>query len=239
MAHQISNFLLERLPSAYRLSLLGRMEEVSLSSKTVLYRPATRPKYAHFLTSGIAFIMTVMADGSRAEVGWVGREGVVEGLHLLGPARVPTSGFVQLEGTALRILFSDLEKEFRSSEPLHSRILESIQCHNLVLNQIAACHRLHEVEGRLARWLLMVEDRTTRGSFVLTQEFLAQMLGTRRTVVTLTAGKLQRAGLIEYRRAHIRILDRPRLERLACECYPIARELLANLHLQLRRRKGN
>jgi CRP-like cAMP-binding protein len=239
MVHPRSNLLLDRLPQAYGTSLRKRMEEVSLSTKTVFFQTAKRPKYAHFLTSGIAFIMTVMADGSRAEVGWIGREGVVEGLHLLGPARMPTSAFLQFEGTALRILFTELEKEFLHSEHLHSYILESVQCHNLVLNQIAACHRLHAVEGRLARWLLMVEDRTRSNSFVITQEFLAQMLGTRRTAVTLTAGRLQRAGLIEYRRAHIRILDRPKLERLACECYPIARDLIANLHAPSKLRKGN
>jgi CRP-like cAMP-binding protein len=230
MVHPASNLLLDRLPRAYGTSLKERMEEVSLSSNTIFFQPAKRPKYAHFLTSGIAFIMTAMADGSRAEVGWIGREGVVEGLHLLGPARMPTSGFLQFEGTALRIPFKELENEFLKLDHLHSYILESIQCHNLVLHQIAACHRLHAVEGRLARWLLMVEDRTQSASFVMTQELLAQMLGTRRTAVTLSAGRLQRAGLIEYRRAHIRILDRPKLEKLACECYPIARDLIANLH---------
>jgi CRP-like cAMP-binding protein len=239
MVHPASNLLLNRLPLAYGASLMNRMEEVFLPAHTVFFEPAKRPKYAHFLTSGIAFVMAAMGDGSRAEVGWIGREGVVEGLHLLGPARMPTSGFLQFEGTALRILFTELEKEFLTSKHLHSFILESVQCHNLVLNQIAACHRLHAVEGRLARWLLMVEDRTKSDSFVITQEFLAQMLGTRRTAVTLTAGKLRRAGLIEYSRAHIQIVDRKNLEKLACECYPIARDLLANLHTPSKSRKWN
>lgn len=239
MGHPASNLLLDRLPRAYGASLRKRMEVVSLANETVFFHPAKRPKYAHFLTSGIAFVMTKMADGNKAEVGWIGREGVVEGLHLLGPARMPTSSFLQFEGTALRIPFTELEREFLVSTHLHSFILESIQCHNLVLNQMAACHRLHPVPGRLARWLLMVRDRIMSDSFVITQDCLAQMLGTRRTAVSLAAGKLQQAGMIEYRRAHIRILDGPKLGKLACECYPIARDLIANLHAPSKTRKEN
>ena len=100
----------------------------------------------------------------------------------------------------------------------------------LIVNQLAACNRLHEIEERLARWLLMVSDRMASDKFYLTQEFLAEMIGAQRSTVTLAAGSLQRSGLIEYRRGHIHILDRERMESVACECYPIVRDLAANLY---------
>lgn len=224
------NRLLHVLPFEYRTSLLSRMEPVTLPVSTTLYRAGEIPKYVHFMTSGITSIVTFMEDGSGVEVGLVGCEGLVEGFHLLGPANVPSSGFVQVAGTALRIPFVELRKEFLASEMLRSRILQCVQRQSLMLSQIAACNRLHEVEERLARWLLMVQDRIGDHMFALTQEFLAEMIGARRTTVTLAAGRLQQSGLIEYRRGHIHILDREGLESAACECYPIVRGLVANLY---------
>jgi CRP-like cAMP-binding protein len=202
------------------------MEPISMPIETILYKPGERPKYAHFMTSGITSIVIFMSDGSGAEVGLVSREGLVEGFHLLGPAPVQTSGFIQLEGTALRMPFSEIQEEFLTFEPFRRLILESVQSQGLILGQIAGCNRLHEVEERLARWLLMVQDRIGDDTFFLTQEFLAEMLGARRSTVTLAAGSLQRSGLIEYRRGNIRIIDREALELAACECYPIVRDLI-------------
>lgn len=230
MANTRSNLLLEALPPGYRDSLISRMEPVSLPIETVLYKPGELPEHAHFITSGIASIVAMMADGTGAEVGLFGNEGLVECTHLLGPAKVHTTGFIQVDASALRMSFAELQKEFLSSEVLHNAILASTQVQGLILGQLAACNRFHEVEERLARWLLMVEDRVGSPYFFLTQEFLAEMLGARRTTVTLAAGSLQRSGLIEYRRGHIRILDRPALISAACECYPIVSELVANLY---------
>ena len=230
VAHPQQNLMLEALPAEYRESLISRMEPVSFAIDTVLYKPGEVPQYAHFMTSGVTSIVTFMADGSGTEVGLIGREGLVEAFHLLGPARIQTTGFVQLAGTALRMPFADLQREFLGSEVVRSLILQAVQAQGLILNQLAACNRLHEVEERLARWLLMVQDRVESEKFFLTQEFLAEMLSARRTTVTLAAGSLQRSGLIEYRRGNIHIVDHEGLEGAACECYPIVRDLVANLY---------
>ena len=230
MTESKSNRLLESLPTDSRTSLIARMEEIILPISTTLCRPREVPKHAHFMTSGITSVVTFMENGSGVEVGLIGSEGLVEAFHLLGPASVPTTAFVQVEGTALRMSFADLKKEFLSNEPLRTLVLRVVQGQGLMVNQLAACNRLHEIEERLARWLLMVSDRVKADQFHLTQEFLAEMIGAQRSTVTLAAGSLQRSGLIEYRRGHIHILDRERLESAACECYPIVRDLAANLY---------
>jgi hypothetical protein len=146
---------------------------------------------------------------------------MAEALHLLGPGHVQTNCFMQIAGTGLRMRFIDFEHIFRRDEAVRGTVLRYVQFQSLVLSQIAACNRLHEVEERLARWLLMVSDRIGDSELRLTQEFLSQMLGARRSTVTLVAGTLQRSGLIEYSRGEVKILDRAGLERAACECYRI------------------
>jgi CRP-like cAMP-binding protein len=207
-----------------RKALLARMTLVSLPLNHVLVRPGEEPEFAHFMTSGITSIVAFMKNGGGAEVGLVGREGLVEAMNLLGPAPSPYTAFVQIEGTALRIPFKELQKDAFAGALLRP-ILEFVQRHNFILSQLAACNGLHEIEERLARWLLMVQDKIEEPQFDLTQEFLAQMLGTRRTSVSLAAGSLQRSGLIEYRRGHIQILDRDKLQSAACECYAVVHGL--------------
>jgi CRP-like cAMP-binding protein len=230
MADKPSNFLLDSLPRNQRNALLARMEPVTLPLGTVLYRSGEQPEYAHFMTTGITSIVTFMADGVGAEVGLIGREGLVEAINLLGSASPPTTAFIQVEGTALRIPYMELQKELFASEALLKLVLQFAQCHGFILSQLAACNGLHEIEQRLARWLLMVEDRVQCNKFYLTQEFLAEMLGIRRTSVSAAAGSLQKRGLIAYKRGHIQVLKREGLEGAACECYPIVRDLAANLN---------
>lgn len=206
------------------------MEEIFLPVPTMLYRPGTAPKFAHFMTSGMVSIVTFMKDGHGVEVGLVGSESLVEGFHLLGHAEIPTTGFLQVEGSALQLPFADLLREFTEHKFLRSLILQSVQAQGLVVHQLAACNRLHEVEERMSRWLLMVSDRLGTSEFLITQEFLAQMIGTQRTTVTLIAGNLQRSGLIEYRRGRMVLLDRERLESAACECYEVVRGLMSNMY---------
>jgi CRP-like cAMP-binding protein len=221
-----SNSILDRLPPTQRKALMAQMKMIPLPVGTVLTRPGELPEYAHFMISGITSVVTQMKDGGAAEVGLIGKEGMVEAMQLLGSANCPTTAFVQIAGSALQIPFGIIQKEAHTSGPLLRGILEFVQRHNFTLTQIAACNGLHEIEERLARWLLMVQDRVESPKFNLTQEFMATMLGTRRTSVTLAAGRLQQSGLIEYRRGHIRILDDERLQSAACECYPIVRDLL-------------
>jgi CRP-like cAMP-binding protein len=146
-------------------------------------------------------------------------------MHLGGSDRVPSRCFMQMGGTALRMPFADLESELDGLQPLRDGIQQSIRNQALILGQLVACNRLHEVEERLARWLLMLQDRVQEDVLLITQEFLAEMLGSRRTTVTLAAGALQRIGLIEYQRGRVHILDRDRLVSAACECYPVIKKL--------------
>jgi CRP-like cAMP-binding protein len=183
------------------------------------------PTHAYFPTSGLASVVTSLPDGETAEVSFIGREGVVGAFHLIGPADVPTNCFMQMQGAGLKISLSDLRPAFESSEEIRDRVLEAVQEQALTIGQIAACNRLHEAEERLARWLLMARDRTQSDVLDITQEFLAVMLGARRTTVTMVAGALQRSGLIEYRRGRVKILDSENLEAAACECYKVTKHL--------------
>ena len=230
MIDQSTNLLLNSLSPKYRSFLVSRMRPVSLSAREVLYEPDEVPKFAHFMTSGIASIVGTMATGTSAEVGIWGKEGLVECFHLLGNARIPTRCFIQIDGTALRIPYKDLQKEFHENEELHDAVLQTVQSQGAIFSQLAACNRLHEAEERLARWFLMVRDRIESESFYLTQEFLAGMLGSRRTTVTAAAGTLQRKGLIRYSRGRIHIIDPVGLEKEACECYGTVREIFQNFY---------
>jgi len=225
-----ANLFLSSLTPASRELLLEHSTHVVLPRKTPLYEAEKTPAYAWFLTSGLASVVTSMPDGGTAEVGLIGREGVVGSFHLLGPAPVTTDCFIQLEGEGLRIPMVDLSKAFRSSEEVRWRILEFVQEQALGVSQLAGCQRLHESEERLARWLLMAQDRVNSESLNFTQEFLAMMLGAQRTTVTMVAGELQRRGLIEYHRGKVKIRSRESLEAAACDCYRVTKQLYANLY---------
>lgn len=155
-----------------------------------MYTAGSVPADAYFMTSGIASVVGSTTDGETAEVGVIGREGLVGAMHLLGPAAAPTDCFIQLPATALKIAYAKLLQIFRSLEEIRMRILELVQEQVLSLSQLATCNRLHSAEERLARWLLMVQDRIQSDKIDLTQEFLAQMLGAQRTTVTMVAGEL-------------------------------------------------
>jgi CRP-like cAMP-binding protein len=219
-----SNVILNALPAELH-AFRAKLTPVPLPVGMSIYEPHEIPKFAHFLTSGIASVVTTMNDGGSAETGMWASEGVAECMHLGGSTRVPSRCFMQMGGTALRMPFADLESGYESLRPLREGIQHSIQVQALILGQLVACNRLHEVEERLARWLLMLQDRVQEEVLLITQEFLAEMLGSRRTTVTMAAGALQSIGLIEYQRGHVNILDRERLESAACECYPVIRKL--------------
>jgi CRP-like cAMP-binding protein len=229
---EINNLFLESLGPESRSWLLSRSTNMALPVRTVLYAAERKPNYAYFITSGMASVVTSMTNGGTAEVGIVGHEGVVGSYHLLGPARVPTECFIQIEATGLRIRYADLQLAFRTFDDVRERMLELVQEQFLSLSQLAGCNRLHGAEERLARWLLALQDRVQSEDLRLTQEFLAQMLGSKRTTVTVVAATMQQAGLISYSRGRVRILDRPTLESVACECYAVIRTNYRNLYSQ-------
>jgi CRP-like cAMP-binding protein len=229
MNSDLSNVVLNALPAPFN-GFRAKLTPVPLPVGMSLYEPYEIPRFAHFLTSGLASVVTSMKDGGSVETGLWTRDGLAECMHIAGSDRVPTRCFMQVAGTALRMPFTDLLREFESVESLRVSIQRSIQTQALILSQMVACNRLHEVEERLARWILMLQDRLQEDVLAITQEFLAEMLGSRRTTVTMAAGALQRIGLIEYQRGRVHILDRERLESAACECYPVIRKLSNNQH---------
>jgi CRP-like cAMP-binding protein len=231
MGQHIDNLFLETLPHPYQDSFCSRLEEVSLPAGTVLYEAEQVPRYAFFITSGIASKMVSMSDGRSAEIGMTGNEGVVPCYHLLGGEPTgPARCVVQMQVRAFRISFPELKKEVERSEPLRQLVMKCAQRRSMILSQLTACNRLHDAQERLARWLLTAHDLTGADSISLNQGLLADILGARRTTVTLAAGALRRRKLISYRRGHIQILDYARLKTVACECYATVRSLFVNFY---------
>ncbi len=224
------NHLLAAIPQKSRKHLLSNSCEVSLSATSILHESMSRPSHAFFLTSGLASLLAVTTAGLAAEVGVVGREGVIGSLHLIGPADAPTHCRMQLEGAALRVPFNHFQQAFDEDEKFHDRILEYVQVQTHSLSQMAGCHRTHEALQRLTRWLLTAQDLTESSTIDITQEVLSELLGTKRVTIAAAAGKLQREKLIEYRRGHIRILDRKKMEALACDCYSTIRDFRRGLY---------
>jgi CRP-like cAMP-binding protein len=192
----------------------------------VLHEPGDTLKSAYFCNSGMISILSMFADGKSVEVGLVGKEGFI-GLPLVAGFRTsPTRSIAQIDGTAFRVDGGALVAILPECPKLERSLHQYSQISTMQVTQIAACNRLHEVHERLARWLLMCADRVESNSLPLTQEFLAQMLGTRRSSVTVAAGILQKAGLISSGRGDVKILNRKKLEQTACECYGIMEQQL-------------
>lgn len=230
MASPLSNLLLDSLPAQEKADLLKLLEPVPLPLKTSIFEVSQTPRFVHFVTSGLTSSVMEMSKGATVEVSLTGRESIPESLFLLGPQKPQTHCFMQIEGTALRMEFRKFLKLFRENEVINRAVLRHAQYESLLTAQLVACNRLHEVEERLSRWLLMVSDRIGSDTMSLTQEFLGDMLGARRSTVTIAAGTLQRTGAIEYRRGQVQVTNRERLEDTACECYAATKRLLQNLH---------
>jgi CRP-like cAMP-binding protein len=226
----VANSFLSVLSPSTRRDLLRHAKALELPLHTVLFEPASRPRYAYFLLAGLASIVTPLPNNEAAEVCCIGGEGVIGGLHLLGPAPLPTKCMMQLGGSGLRVPFADVQECFENSAELRRVVLEFVQQQAATVGQIAACNRVHTAQDRLVRWLLMAQDRVRRDMLEFTQEYLAQMIATQRTTVNFTAGALQDRGLIRYTRGVIHIVDRPGLEAAACSCYAIVRNLFERLY---------
>lgn len=227
-----TNRLLAALSPACREMIVSRCTQVALPRRTGLHMPQIAPEFCYFLTSGMASIITVMQNGESSEVSVLGSEIMSGATHLLGPSPVPTTCLMQLDGAGLRITTADMRRLFETAEEIRERVLEAAQQQANQVSQIAACNRLHEAEQRLARWLLMASDRVGGNELNLTQEFIAELLGARRTTVTMVAGALQRNGLIEYKRGRVKILNRDKLKNASCECYQITAELYDRLYVE-------
>lgn len=213
------NHLIESLPHKERHSVLARGEPVDLEFGAILCEPGQRYRHVYFPLTG--FISLVATVGSRQpmEMGLIGNEGMLGVTLVLGIYAVPLRGVVQGPGTALRMTVAQLRHGLRDSPALQRTLNRYLYLSIAQLSQTAACTRFHEVEARLARWLLMTHDRAHADHFHLTHQLLADMLGVRRSAVTIAAGALRRKKLIRYVRGEISILSRQGLEAASCECY--------------------
>lgn len=217
----VENEILRDLPADERNLVSSKLEPVTMKIHDVLHEPGATIKFGYFPESGIVSILSVLSDGKSTEVGLIGREGFV-GLPLaVGFHSSPTRAICQASGTGLRIAASALVQVLPKCPKLEKALDRYSLSLGMQASQVAACNGLHEVNARLARWLLMCHDRLGLDSVPMTQEFLSQMLGIRRASVTVAAGVLQKAGLIRSVRGQVTVLSRKGLEDLACECYGI------------------
>lgn len=220
-----ANQILAGLPKKELDYLLSKLQRVSFELKDVLYEAESKLDAAYFVESGLISLIAVMRTGEELEVGIVGREGIVGAEIILGGLTAARRTLVQgVPLVAYRISADALRRAFRELPEFQTRVLGFVRAQALMLSQTAACNALHDVEERLAKWLLMCRDRADGDTLPLTQEFLATMLAVRRTTVTLIAGTLHDAGSIEYKRGKITILNRNLLEKASCECYEVLRQ---------------
>jgi len=215
----VANTLLLRLSRKDSEKVFSKLEFKKLPVRSVLNELAKPIKFGYFINSGLASVLSVMKDGKSVEVGLTGTEGFVGVPLVVGLKTSPTRVIMQVGGSGFRVRAKDLKGILQYCKPLETGLLRYAQELAMQAAQVAACNRLHEVAERLARWLLMSQDRLGGEIVPLTQEFLAHMLGTRRASVTIAAGILQKAGLITYTRGAVRIVDRSNLEDASCECY--------------------
>lgn len=217
------NHLLAALPDPVRERLLPHLEQVALPLGKVIYEPGDRLTHVYFPTDAIVSLLYVMENGASAEICVVGNEGLVGIAVFMGGESTSNRAVVQSAGLAWRLPGQRLKDEFDRHGELLLLMLRYTQSLITQMAQTAVCNRHHSIDQQLCRWLLLSLDRLTGNELNMTQELIANMLGVRREGVTDAAGKLQRLGVIEYSRGHIKVLDRPQLERLSCECYAVVR----------------
>lgn len=215
----VHNKILLGLPARECAAMLEKLEFMVLATHTVLHEAAENIEFAYFPNEGLASVLNVMSDGKSVEVGLLGTDGFVGTPLVAGYKSSPSRVIMQIAGSAFRITAKELAEAMQECPQLTQGMHRFVQELALQSQQVAACNRLHEVEERLARWLLMCQDRVGGDVVELTQEFLAHMLATRRASVTVAAGILQKAGLITYSRGVVKIEDRKKLEEASCECY--------------------
>jgi CRP-like cAMP-binding protein len=225
----VQNHLIKLLPRSDRLQFISNCEEVQLVLADELCVPGEAMPYVYFPVDGFISLVATTDGSPSLEVGMVGREGMVGVNVALGVLTAPLRAVVQGPGSSWRISSKAFQKELATSQAFQ-RVLDRYVCVLMSnLTTSAACLRFHEIGPRLARWLLMSQDRAHSDSFRMTHEFLAYMLGVRRVGITAAAGVLQQKGLIEYTRGDLTVLDRAGLEAAACGCYAADRKGYSDL----------
>ena len=227
----VGNLVLDALPDADYERLLDDLEPVSFSLGDVIYESGGQMDYVYFPTTSHVSLLYTMINGSTAEMGLVGNEGVVGIALFMGGATTPNRAVIQGSGKALKLRAKAMQYEFSRGGEFQQLLLRYTLALITQISQTAVCNRLHSVDQRLCRWLLMTHDRTRSDELQMTQEFISNMLGVRREGVTHAAHGLQEQGLISYVRGHIRIVNRPGLETHACECYAVVKSEYSRLSL--------
>jgi CRP-like cAMP-binding protein len=217
------NHLLADLPAAVMQRMLPDLELIKLTLGQSLYESGDEMRYVFFPTDSIVSLLYVMESGASAEISVVGNEGLLGIALFMGGESTPSRAIVQSAGSAFRYPGQKLKDEFSRHGELHNLLLRYTQSLMTQMAQTAVCNRHHTIDQQLCRWLLLSLDRLPTNTLTMTQELIANMLGVRREGVTEAAGKLQRQGVIEYQRGSVTILDRPRLEKLSCECYEVVK----------------
>jgi CRP-like cAMP-binding protein len=218
------NRLLAALPDAERGRWLPQLEPVDMPLGQVLYESGSRLTHVYFPTTAIISLLYVMENGSSAEIAVVGHEGIVGISLFMGAESTSSRAVVQSAGQGLRLNGNLMMEEFNRAGPVLHLLLRYTQALITQMAQTAVCNRHHSLDQQLCRWLLLSLDRLQSNRLVMTQELIANMLGVRREGVTEAAGQLHKAGLIEYQRGHITVLDRARLEQRTCECYGVVKK---------------
>jgi CRP-like cAMP-binding protein len=224
------NRLLAHFPSEVYRQIAPQLEPVALQLGETVYEAGDRVKHLYFPNRNTMFsLLSTSQNADAVEVAVTGWEGFVGFAPLMGATSSPHQVISQIPGVALRIKAEALRKVFDASHEVRTLLLRYVQAVLIQVSQTALCNRIHSVEERLGRWILVSRDRTEDHQLPLTHEFLARMLGVNRSTVSLTAATLQKAGLIRYSRGKFTILDRERLQDVACDCYSIVREQYKSL----------
>lgn len=223
-SHAPRNLLLSSLPPAERNRLLPHLRPVMFRLGEIVYEAGECIDYCYFPTDFVASLLYTTQDGATAEVGMVGKEGVLGVALFLGGGATCSRALTAAAGDGFKLPAKLLREEFAHRGPLHHLLLRYTYAFMTQISQTAVCNRLHSAEQRLCRWLLLCQDRKNHSELFMTHDLLANMLGVRRESVTVAAGHLQDAGLIHYWRGRIYILDRSGIESTACECYRVVED---------------
>jgi CRP-like cAMP-binding protein len=218
------NSLLSALPSPIRDRWLPHLESVDMGLGDVVYESGATLSHVYFPATAVVSLLYVLENGASAEIAVVGNEGIVGVSMFMGGKSTPSRAVVQSAGQVFRLKAETLEDEFNRAGPVRHLLLRYTQTLITQMSQTAVCNRHHSLDRQLCRWLLLSLDRLQGDELIVTQELIANMLGVRRERVTEGALKLQHAGLIQYARGRISVLDRPGLEKRTCECYAVVKK---------------
>jgi CRP-like cAMP-binding protein len=228
----VANRILLTIPDDEYTAIRPHLEYLALARHDSLHEPNETPRFVYFPNSGLLSLVVVTSDGKTVEAGIVGKEGIVGLASAVGLSRNPLREVVQIAGDGFKMGIVALQNALKSMPQLQISLSRYAVLHGLQVSQTAACNRLHGAAQRLARWLLMTQDRVDAGVLEITHDFLATMLGTDRPSITLAASRLQSKQLIEYSRGAVKIMNRKKLENFACECYGVVQQFNGELGLK-------